>query len=156
VGESTLQHALAWDRIPAQPHRIYYDLRPALPDLQKQHEQRAKADPDFSFLQSQLAFAETERQQTRLSLNEEVRKRKQETDKAQQLALENQRRVAKGEKPLEKLEDNKPGMGDDESVTPKPRDKNDKEVDPLLTEAGHVLIDALPVYQRPSFANRYY
>lgn len=156
VGESTLQHALTWDRIPAVPHRIYFDLRPALPDLQKQHEDRAKTDPDFSFLQSQLAFAEKERQQTRLSLNEDVRKRKLESDKAQQLALENQRRLAKGEKPLEKLEDNKAGAADDESATPKPRDKNDKEVDPLLTEAGHVLIDALPVYQRPSFANRYY
>ena len=156
VGESTLKHALAWDRIPAVPHRIYFDLRPALPDLQKQHEDRVKTDPDFSFLKSQLAFADKERQQTRLSLNEDVRKRKQETDKAQQLALENQRRVAKGEKPLDKLEDSKPGANDDESTAPKLRDKNDKEVDPLLTEAGHVLIDALPVYQRPSFANRYY
>jgi carboxyl-terminal processing protease len=153
VGESALHHALAWDRISSVPHRLYYDLRPAVPELQNQHAQRVKSDPDFSFLQAQLAFAEKERQQTRLSLNEEVRKRKLSDDKAQQLTLENQRRVAKGEKPLEKLEESNP---DDENAAPKPRDKNSKEPDPLLNEAGNVLIDALPVYQRPSFANRYY
>jgi carboxyl-terminal processing protease len=153
VGESALQHALAWDRISSVPHRVYFDLRPAVPELQSQHDQRVKNDPDFSFLQSQLALAEKERQQQRLSLNEEVRKRKLSDDKAQQLALENQRRTAKGEKPLEKLDDSN---ADDENAAPKPRDKNSKEPDPLLNEAGNVLIDALPIYQRPSFANRYY
>ena len=87
------------------PHRLYYDLRPAVPQLQSQHDQRVKNDPDFRYLQAQLALAEQERQQTRLSLNEEVRKRKLSDDKTQQLTLENQRRTAKGEKPLEQLEE---------------------------------------------------
>lgn len=154
VGESALQHALAWDRIPAVPHRVYYDLRPALPELQTQHEQRVKNDPEFTYLEAQLALAEKNRQQERLSLNEIARKRQQQDDKAQQLALENQRRTAKGEKPLEKLDETKAGESDN-SADKKPLDKS-KEPDPLLNEAGNVLIDALPVYQRPSFANRYY
>ena len=156
VGESALQHALVWDRIAAVPHRLYYDLRPAMADLQTRHEQRAKGDPDFVFLQAQLALGDKERQQTRLSLNEDMRKHKLEEDKAQQLALENQRRLAKGEKPLEKLDEPKSNTADTETSALKPKDKNDKSPDPILNEAGRVLVDALPVYQRPSFANRYY
>ncbi len=156
VGESALQHALAWDRISSVPHRLYYDLRPAVLQLQSQHDQRVKNDPDFRYLQAQLALAEQERQQTRLSLNEEVRKRKLSDDKTQQLTLENQRRTAKGEKPLEQLEESGSDTAADEGSPLKSRDKKDKEPDPLLTEAGKVLIDALPIYQRPSFANRYY
>jgi carboxyl-terminal processing protease len=153
VGESALDHALAWDRIASVPHRLYYDLRSVIPELQARHRERAKADPDFVFLASQLALGEKERQMQRLSLNEEVRRKKLQDDKAQQLSLENQRRVAKGEKPLEKLDDAEP----DATGTPAnpSRDRDDKTPDPILREAGRVLVDALPVYQRPAFADRY-
>jgi len=155
VGESALEHALAWDRIASVPHRVYFDLRRAAPELQARHRERAKSDPDFVYLTSQLALGDKERQMTRLSLNEEVRKRKLDEDKAQQLALENQRRLAKGEKPLDKLEDAKENATDPEVAAAKPREKDDKEPDPILQEAGRVLVDALTVYQRPSFADRY-
>jgi len=159
VGESALDKALAWDQISPVPHRVYFDIRATLPSLISQHAQRVKTDPDFLFLQSQLAMAEDARKHNKLSLNEAVRKHELDDQKAQRLELENKRRVAKGEKPLAKLDDSADIEGEDSAAAevPDPADKKkDKEPDPLLNEAGRVLIDALPVYQKPSFANRYY
>jgi len=157
VGESALDKALPWDQIPPIPHRVYFDIRSALPSLITQHVQRVKTDPDFVFVTSQLALADEARKRNRLSLNESVRKRELNEEKAQRLELENKRRLAKGEKPLAKLDDSADGdNAEDAAEAPDPADKKkDKEPDPMLNEAGRVLIDALPVYQKPSFANRY-
>jgi carboxyl-terminal processing protease len=149
VGESSLDKAMPWDRIAAVQHKVYFDIQPILPTLQAKHEQRVKSDADFIFLQGQLALIEEARKHTQLSLNEAVRKREMNDDKAKRLELENQKRAAKGEKALTKLDDE-----DDDDADTKAKDK-DKQPDPLLTEAAHVLIDALPIYQKPSFANRY-
>lgn len=154
VGESSLDKAMQWDRIPAVQHKVYFDLQPVLPSLQSKHDQRAKNDPDFIFLQAQLTLADEARKHTKLSLNEAVRRREMNDDKAKRLELENQRRAAKGEKPLAKLDDGDDDADADAAKNDKSKDK-DKEPDPLLTEAGRVLIDALPIYQKPSFADRY-
>src|SRR5690606_37105519 len=100
VGESSLDKAMPWDRIAAVQHKIYFDIQPALPTLQSKHAQRVKGDPDFIFLQGQLALVEEAREQTRLSLNEAVRRSEMASDKSRRLELENRRRAAKGEKPL--------------------------------------------------------
>lgn len=153
VGESALDKAMPWDRIPAIQHKVYYDIQPALPSLQAKHEQRVKSDPDFIYLQAQLALADEARKHTQLSLNETARKKEIADDKAKRLELENQRRSAKGEKPLAKLDD-----ADDDPDAPPPAGKSkdkDKEPDALLIEAGHVLLDAMPIYQKTSVAERY-
>jgi len=155
VGESALEHAMPWDRIPPIQHKIYYDLQPMLPSLKAKHEQRVKTDPDFVFLQEQLSLADEARKHTRVSLNEATRKREMTEDKAKRLEYENQRRTAKGEKPLAKLEDDDNSDDDAAQAIAKPPKDKDKEPDPLLMEAGHVLIDAIPIYQKPSFADRY-
>ncbi len=153
IGESALDKPMPWDQIPPVPHKLYFDFRAALPTLNNQHLQRVKTDPDFSYLQAQLAMVQEARKHQVVSLNEAVRKRELNEQKAQRLDLENKHRVAKGEKPLAQLED--PVDTDDDSA-PDPSDKKkDKEPDPLLNEAGHVLVDALPVYQKPSFADSY-
>lgn len=155
VGESALDKAMPWDRIPAVQHKVYFDIQPVLATLQAKHNQRVKTDPDFIFLQGQLNLVEEARKHMQLSLNEAVRRREMNDDKAKRLDLENQKRSAKGEKALTKLEDDD---DDDDADTTKVKDKEkdkDKLPDPLLNEAAHVLIDALPMYQKPSFANRY-
>lgn len=156
VGESALEHAMQWDRIPPVQHKIYYDLQPVLPNLKTKHDQRVKTDPDFVFLQEQLSLADEARKHTRLSLNEATRKREMADDKAKRLQYENERRVAKGDKPLSKLDEDD-GDADDDAAQEiaKPAKDKTKEPDPLLMEAGHVLVDAIPVYQKPSFADRY-
>ena len=155
VGESALEHAMPWDRISPMQHKIYYDLQPVLPTLKSKHEQRVKTDPDFVFLQAQLALADEARKLNRVSLNEATRTREMAEDKAKRLELENRRRLAKGEKPLDKLEDENEDADDEAAqAIAKPKDK-DAVPDPLLMEASHVLVDAIPAYQRPSFADRY-
>lgn len=150
VGESALDKALPWDRISPAQHRVYFDLQQALPNLLSKHAERVKSDPDFIFLNAQLAAAEEARKRTQLSLNEAVRKREMDEEKARNLEMENKRRIAKGEKPLAKLDE--PDENDD---SPLSRKKDKDKPDPMLTEAGRVLVDAIPAYQRPSFVERY-
>jgi carboxyl-terminal processing protease len=144
---------MPWDRIAPVQHKIYFDIQQVLPSLLAKHEDRVKADPDFIFLRAQLAAADEMRKHTQLSLNEAVRKREMAEEKAKSLELENKRRVAKGEKPLDKLAE--PADEDADAPAVADKAKKDKEPDPMLNEAGRVLIDAIPVYQRPSFAERY-
>lgn len=155
VGESSLDKALPWDQIAPVPHKVYFDIRAALPSLIEKHVERVKHDPDFIYLQEQLQLADESRKRHRLSLNEAVRKQELAEEKSQQLVLENKLRAAKGEKPLAKL-DEKDTDDDDAAAPADAADKKKDKPDALLSEAGHVLIDALPVYQKPSFAERYY
>lgn len=154
VGESALDKAMPWDRIPAIQHRVYFDIQPMLSSLQNKHEQRVKSDPDFVFVQQQISLAEELRKHTQLSLNETARKKEITDDKAKRLDMENQRRIAKNEKPLTKLEDT-----DEDDDTPdkqaKPTKDKDKEPDAFLHAAGRVLVDAIPVFQKPRVAERY-
>ena len=151
VGESALDKAMPWDRIAPVPHKVYYDIQQGLPTLLSKHEERVKTDPDFIFLRAQLAAAEQARKQTRLSLNEATRKREMAEAKAKALDLENKRRSAKGEKPLAKLEEPE----DDDDLPSEKKDKDKDKPDPVLVEAGRVLVDAIPIYQRQSYAQGY-
>jgi carboxyl-terminal processing protease len=95
-------------------------------------------------------------------LNIDLRKKERDAQKVQQLAMENRRRVAKGEEPLDALEDESAddiAMTDEESElkaeTEKEEDKDkEKAPDPLLTEASHILVDALPYFLPERLARR--
>ena len=58
VGESTLDHALPWDRIRAVNFDAFQDLDSMLPALRQRHQTRIKNDPDFLYLQEELALAD--------------------------------------------------------------------------------------------------
>ena len=153
VGESALDKAMPWDRIPAIQHRVYFDIQPVLPSLQAKHDQRVKTDPDFVFVQQQISMADEVRKHVQLSLNETVRKKEIDEAKAKRLDIENQRRVAKGEKPLDKLEENDDDTNAEASKNTKDKDK-DKEPDAFLHEAGRVLVDSMPIFQKNRVAER--
>ncbi|MFT4920567.1 MAG: carboxyl-terminal processing protease [Zhongshania aliphaticivorans] len=151
IGESILDNALSWDRIERANHRYYFDLKAGLQTLQRKHDKRIAKDPDFLFLQEQIAVIEKMRSKTHLSLNIDKRRSERDEQKALQLAMENRRRVAKGEEPLKALEEDKI---DDEGIAlngETPADDADgkdkkKEPDPLLIEASHILVDAIPYF----------
>ncbi len=158
IGESILDNALSWDRIERANHRYYFDLKAGLQTLQRKHEKRIAKDPDFLFLQEQIAVIEKMRNKTHLSLNIEKRRSERDEQKALQLAMENRRRVAKGEEPLKALEEDKT---DDEGLalngeTPTEDESKDKkkEPDPLLIEASHILVDAIPYFMPERLARR--
>jgi len=147
VGESSLKNALLWDRISAAPHDQYFITSEMLPELRKRHQQRIKNDPDFIFLNEQLAILNENRQLKSVSLNEQQRKANTEQNKARALAIENKRRKAKG---LELLDEVGSDNSDDND-TQTAEEKTD-EPDPLLLEAGNILIDAMPIYLQQRFA----
>ena len=157
VGESSLDHALAWDTINPIRHRKYFDIPAVKPMLIAKHEQRMQTDPDFIFLQDQVRLMEENRAVTFLSLNEKSRRAYQLEVEGKALAIENKRRVAKGLEPLDALESEDDANLETTEATDASEtkdtldtsdsDEDDGEIGPLLTETGHILLDSLPVYQ---------
>jgi carboxyl-terminal processing protease len=143
VGESSLKHALLWDRISSTQHKRYYDFESSLTELKDKHAKRIAKDPDFIFLHDQLALIEQARQVTHISLNETVRQQQRDHEKQKSLDIENKRRSAKGEHLLSSIEEATANESEEE-----------EQPDTLLKEAGHILIDALPIFQQPAFALR--
>ncbi len=161
VGESSLDNALSWDRISPIRHRRYYDLPAILPELRTKHEQRVSNDPDFIFLTEQLALIEKSREIDSIPLNEQERRQFQDNEKAKNLAIENKRRIAKGLEPLKSFSDDEEKQdadnvadNTDADETAESAEDEDKEepIDPLLTESGHILMDAIPAYKQGSVA----
>lgn len=158
IGESALPHALPWDRIAAVPHRLYYDIEAYLPHLASKHEERIARNPDFSFLADQQNLAGEQSELTHLSLNEDRRREQIAEQRERRLTLENRRRVARGLTPLSNLDELPEATAETTDALSTMEQSADTEqlhssiADPLLTEAAHILADALPLYQRPMMA----
>jgi carboxyl-terminal processing protease len=94
-GESALQGALPWDRIPGVPFRSEAkSAQPNIAALATEEKTRAERDPDYRWLVADLAAAEAMRKQTSLSLNLQERKTERERLEKERLARENTRRAA--------------------------------------------------------------
>lgn len=172
IGEGVLDNAMSWDRIPEAPHSYYYDLDKGMHTLRERHNQRIAKDPDFRFLEEQLAAIERLRDRQTLSLNLDMRRKERDEQKALQLAMENRRRVAKGEEPLASLDDDaksEDGKDSDSDNTnavddlpmvpddvansvPGDDETEDDQPDPMLKEAAHILVDAIPFFQSERLA----
>ncbi|TWH76566.1 carboxyl-terminal processing protease [Azomonas agilis] len=149
IGESALPHAMPWDSIRPVLPLARNPFKPYFDELKKRHEQRTQNNPDFVYIRERLAFSQKLMQETSVSLNEEKRRTYQSTIEKQQLAFENARRLAKGEKPLDKLDQDEPALG-----KPSKEDKDLKpEEDAFLTETGHVLLDYLGLNARVAHNN---
>ena len=155
VGESTLDNALAWDTIAPVYHDTYYDLAAEIPSLRAEHKKRIEKDPDFQFLSEQLVQMDEFRNIKTLSLNESVRQKQRDERKKIQLVLENKRRVAKGLDPIDQLDDEELSDPDadatDESASEEKESEKDKP-DPLLVEASQILVDTMPIFEKPQLA----
>ncbi len=145
VGESSYETALPWDQIHPVPHDSYFNLDPLLPKLVEKHEARKKLDPDFTFLQQQVHLLSEAKQRTRLSLNEDTRKQEQQQLKSQSLAIENERRKAKGLSEFASIDDLEKDQT--EKVAEATEDAGKMELntddDAFLSEAGYILIDMI-------------
>ena len=105
VGESTRDSALPWDRIQQTSFMTDLDLDPYLQLLQTRHTERATEDPDYNHLVNNIEAAGFFRNQDEVSLNIDVRTAEREDIQAQQLARENERRVALGLNPIGSMEE---------------------------------------------------
>lgn len=144
IGESALPAALPWDSIRPAIKTELDPIKPFLAELKARHDKRTAKDPDFVFTRDRLTLAKKLMAETTVSLNEQTRRARQAEVEAKQLALENNRRQAKGEEPLKELEK------EDEDALPLADDKSTPEDDAYLAESGRILLDYLGL--NPSLA----
>ena len=150
IGESALDHALSWDRIKPARYRQYFNIPAILPDVLSRHEQRRREDPDFVYLQEQLALVEKNRDIKEISLNEGRRRSERSEEEQRNLDLENRRRKAKGLEPLVSLAASNSDEDPEALESEPPGGININ--DPLLNEAVNILVDALPVFVQERYA----
>ena len=135
VGESTLDHALAWDVIDRTSYSRVADTAPFREELKRRHRERTQTNPDFTHLVALIERLRKERAEATVSLSEKTRRNRKKNDEATELENENTRRAAKGEKPfasfaeLEAYHEKQAGFDDL------------REEDPILDEAVRVLAD---------------
>jgi len=152
IGESSYDNALPWDRIHPAPHQNYYTISKFLPKIETSHQERMAQDPDFIFLNKQSAMFKEAAAKKEVSLRLATRQAEQQQMEKRALDMENQKRIAKGEKPYADYAALKKANGGDEDEDAPPREA-DKEIipkeDPYLMEAGHVLADFIGQIKAP-------
>ncbi|SOC56006.1 C-terminal processing peptidase-1. Serine peptidase. MEROPS family S41A [Chromohalobacter canadensis] len=137
IGESALDNALPWDKVRSVQYRRYGEPQRYLDTLQSKHDERAKQDPNFVYLEREAKLVkQLQEQRTSISLNREQRQREMDAQEAEQLSLENQRRKALGLDQLEEWTDAR------ESDDPEGEEEDDKPVDRAqVIEAAEILLD---------------
>jgi carboxyl-terminal processing protease len=142
IGESALPEALPWDSIKPAIKPELDPIKPFLAELQSRFEDRTAQNQDFTFARERLQLAQKLMAETTVSLNEVTRRAQHADIEAQQLAIENTRRQAKGEETLNKLK------VEDEDALPVEDDKVKPEDDAYLAETGRILLDYLGLNTR--------
>lgn len=142
IGESALPEALPWDSIKPAIKPELDPIKPFLAELQSRFEGRTAQNPDFTFARERLQLAQKLMEETTVSLNETKRRAQQADIEGQQLAIENNRRKAKGESLLNKLKE------EDEDALPVEDEKTKPEDDAYLAESGRILLDYLGLNTR--------
>jgi len=137
IGESALPEALAWDQINSIPYQIYYNIDDDLMlQLQNRHTARNRVSQDYLYLLERRERNEEMRQKKELSLSVSIRRKERDEAEKWLLQLENKLRLSKGQPLLEKISDM-----EDEKVIGASHGNDESKDDPLLDEAGEVLID---------------
>jgi len=105
TGESALDGALLWDHIDATRYSAYMSLQPMIKPLDDAYINRAEKSFGIKYLTQRIQLAESLSEQKRLSLNLAERLKTDTAFNKEELALENNYRKKKGEKPLTTLDD---------------------------------------------------
>jgi len=164
VGESAYDNALQWDTIHPAPHGRYLDISSFKEPLQKLHETRVKADPDFVHLLDQLKIIERNRDKDFISLNEKSRRAEKEERESEGLRLENKRRAGKGmeqfatveafKKDNEKTEDENDAEAEETNASStQSHSRIDPDKDALLMESGYIMADFIRLQKERNAQN---
>ncbi|MGM0656029.1 MAG: carboxy terminal-processing peptidase [Thermodesulfobacteriota bacterium] len=105
TGESALDGALLWDHIDATRYSAYTSLQPMIRLLDDAYKKRAETSFGIKYLAQRIQLAESLSEQKKLSLNLGERLKTDADFNQKELALENNYRKQKGEKPLATLDD---------------------------------------------------
>ena len=145
VGESVLENALPWDTIDSARYLPFNGFSRQLAALRIKSQQRQANDPDFCYLNDQIALAETLKKVTVISLNEAKRRKEQDELDAKRLAIENERRIAKGQTLLKTWREADAANDEEKAITEEfaePNKKPKPEDEAFVTEAAQILLDA--------------
>lgn len=143
IGESALDNALPWDRIPPTRYPHSNALDSVLSSLRAKHETRADKKPDFHYLEQRIRLARERGSRSEVSLNlAKRRQRKTELQQAQ-LALANEHRQALGKKPYDDYDTLKAENDNSSNINKVNTDRasDDNEVNAFETEAGRIVLD---------------
>lgn len=142
VGESSYDNALPWDRIHPTPHQHYFKISSFLPSIETDHQERMAADPDFVFINKQSELFKEAASKKEVSLKLSTREKEQQQLELRSLAIENEKRKAKGEKPYATYAElKKANEAEEEQETQKQNRDLEPMEDPYVLEAGHILAD---------------
>ncbi|MBV9696377.1 MAG: carboxy terminal-processing peptidase, partial [Gammaproteobacteria bacterium] len=130
VGESALESALPWDRIPGVPFKTMTasSAAPPVSLLTTEEDARAQRDPDYHWLVSDIAALDSVREQKSVSLNLKTRREERTRIDKERLERENSRRQAKNLPPFKSVEE---------------MDKAKDTTDVVLDQATQVMADVL-------------
>ena len=141
IGESSLDQAMQWDTIASVPFTTYNNYKPVLAQVQKLSAERGTKNPDFIFLNKKASYEKELAKKKELSLNEKDRITERKKNREYQLQLVNEKRIAKGEKPLDKLENEDAEDKDADNEEVNSERVNIDLQDPYLFEAANILLD---------------
>ncbi|MCG8470305.1 MAG: carboxy terminal-processing peptidase [Desulfobacterales bacterium] len=149
TGESSLPEALPWDTIRPVRYRPYYPetLSTFIAELDDLHKKRTDESAKFTYLKAYNTYVDTLRKRKLIPLNEA--KRRNETSKSESffLNLENNLRVAEGEKPYPSYDAMNDALKKEEKTTSEVN-KERKENDTLLDETAHIVSDFFRLMSR--------
>ncbi|MGS2744088.1 carboxy terminal-processing peptidase [Halomonas sp. LS-001] len=159
IGESSLDHALAWDSVQNVQYRRYGDPENFINTLAARYRVRAEDNPNFLYLERQTALARQLREQhTTVSLNREQREKEMQAQEAEQLALENHRRTALGAEPLEEWASTRTDTEEDTDSVSEGEKEDKEDVMPAeraqVLEAAEILLDYAQLQASQRLVNR--
>jgi carboxyl-terminal processing protease len=105
VGESVLEHALPWDRIPSVPFQARMPEPMLVQTLSTEETDRANHNADYQWLLASLTTLDGARKEKTLSLNLKKRQQERSTQDLARLSQENARRTADAMPSLKSIED---------------------------------------------------
>ena len=149
IGESALPNALPWDQIQPTRYQRIFDLSPFFDTLRARHAERIKVNPEFVYVLDQRDLADEQRKRQTVSLNEDLRRSEQSDVERRSLMIENTRRKAQGEEPIEDFADLR-ALEEQRALDPD-NDDSDRP-DAYLDEAGYILGDLIQLLQQKQVA----
>ena len=105
IGESSLDHALPYDKAIQAFYKSYSDLSDTISKLSESYAKRAEKKPEFIYINKKYALGDKNSKLDFLSLNLDKRTIQKKKDEAIELEIENKYLISKKIKPVENLSD---------------------------------------------------
>jgi len=105
IGESAQENALPWDTVQTTRFSAGSPLDSTIESLIANHNERSKDDPNFQYQVDRIQAGKRARAQKTISLNIDARRSARESELAEALQRENERRIALQLEPVESLDD---------------------------------------------------